>query len=399
MVPASSVPPSSVPASSVQTTSGAGRPLRVGIAGTARGAGFVTGLRATGDRARLHAVYDPDPEARKRFAADHGAEVECGSYAELLEHCDLVVLSSPQHHHAPQAVAALDAGVHVLSEVPAVVSFEQGHDLLAAVRRSSARYMLAENYCYIRSNLVVAAMARAGAFGELYYGEGEYLHEMKAYHRDTSGRPTWRYFWQVGRAGHTYPTHSLGPLLGWFGDRVTAVSCVGTGRHTDPEHEIDDTVLLLCRTARGALLRVRFDLLSNRPHLMDYYSLQGTAGGYEAARSADQSPRVHVVGRSPDNGWEPLDAYAEEFLPARYREVPDGAGHWGADAWPILEFVEAVVEERPVPLDIYAALDMSLPGIVSERSTAEGGAWLHVPDPRTWTAGIGVEPGREAPLA
>ena len=375
------------------------RPLRVGIAGTARGAGFVTGLRAAGDQARLYAVYDPDAQARKRFGAEHGAEVRCDSYAELLENSNLVVVSSPQHHHAPQAIAALDAGVHVLSEVPAAVSFDQARDLLAACRRSTARYMLAENYCYIRSNLVVAAMASRGVFGELYYGEGEYLHEMKSYHRDDAGRPTWRYFWQVGRNGHTYPTHSLGPLLQWFGDRVTAVSCVGTGRHTDPEHEIDDTVLLLCRTARGALLRVRFDLLSNRPHLMDYYSLQGTSGGYEAARAPDQTPRVHVRGRSPAERWEPLDAYVEEFLPERYRQVPAGAGHWGADAWPILEFVEAVCAETEVPLDIYAALDMSLPGVVSERSITEGGGWLHVPDPRTWTAGIGVEPGREAPLA
>ncbi len=379
-------------------------PLRVGIAGAPRGRGFLAGLRAAGDRALLHAVYDPDREARKRFATEHGAAVECEHYTQLLEQVDLVVVSSPQQHHAPQAVAALDAGVHVLSEVPAAVSFEQGHELLAAARRSSARYMLAENYCYIRANLVVGAMARRGVFGDLYYGEGEYLHELKSLHHDSAGRPTWRYYWQVGRAGHTYPTHSLGPLLQWFGDRVTAISCVGTGRHTDPEHEIDDTVLLLCRTSRGALLQIRFDVLSNRPHLMDYYSVQGTVGGYEAGRAQGQEPRVYIAGRSPDNQWEPLDAYAADFLPERYRNAPSGAtpsgaGHWGADAWPILDFVDAVWTEADVPIDVYAALDMSLPSVVSERSVAEGGAWLQVPDPRTWTAGIGVEPGREAPLA
>jgi len=374
-------------------------PLRVGIAGAPRGARYVTGLRACGDKARLHAVYDPSSEARKRFAADHGVDVVCTTYSQLLDESDLVIVASPQQHHVPQAVAALDAGVHVLSEVPAACSIEQAQELLAAYRRSSARYMLAENYCYTRPNLVVAAMARAGLFGELYFGEAAYLHEMKAYHHDAEGKPTWRYFWQVGRAAHTYPTHSLGPLLQWFGDRVSAVSCAGSGRHTDPEHEIDDTVVLLCRTSRGALLDVRLDLLSNRPHLMDYYGVQGTAGAYEAARAPDQTPRVHVAGRSPSGQWEPLDAYVEEFLPQRYRHPPRGAGHWGADAWPVLEFVQAIVTEGDVPIDVHAALDMSLPGIVSERSFAEGGTWVHVPDPRTWTAGIGVEPGREAPLA
>ncbi|MBO0867711.1 MAG: Gfo/Idh/MocA family oxidoreductase, partial [Micromonosporaceae bacterium] len=361
-------------------------------------AGFVAGLRAAG-HAMLSTVYDPDPEARQRFAAEHGVETVATSYQQLLEHCDLVIVCSPQQHHVPQAVMALDAGIHVLSEVPAAVSIEQAQNLVAAIRGSSARYMLAENYCYIRSNLVVAAMARAGLFGDLYYGEGEYLHEMRGWHTRPDGTPTWRYYWQVGRIGHTYPTHSLGPLLQWFGDRVTAVSCTGTGRHTDPEHAIDDTVLLLCRTSRGALLKVRFDLLSNRPHLMDYYSLQGTGGAYEAPRASDQQPRVYLHGSSPDNAWEPLEPYTEKFLPERYRRVPAGAGHWGADAWPVLEFIRSIVDDVEPPAGVFDALDMSLPGIVSENSAGQGGGWVHVPDPRLWTAGIGVEPGREAPRA
>jgi predicted dehydrogenase len=374
-------------------------PLRVGVAGAPRGGGFVAGLRAAAGAATLAAVYDPDPGARQRFAGDHGVDVVCASYHELLDHCDLVIVSSPQQHHVAQAIMALDSGIHVLSEVPAAVSLEQARDLVAAVRRSNARYMLAENYCYIRSNLVVGAMARAGVFGDLYYGEGEYLHEMRQFHHTPNGSPTWRYYWQVGRIGHTYPTHSLGPLLQWFDDRVVAVSCTGTGRHTDPEHEIDDTVMLLCRTSRGALLRVRFDLLSNRPHLMDYYSVQGTGGAYEAPRAPDQQPRVYLHGHSPEGSWEPLSAYEEKFLPDRYRQVPAGAGHWGADAWPVLEFIQAIVDDTDVPFDVFDALDMSLPGIASERSAGEGGSWVYVPDPRLWTAGIGVEPGREAPRA
>jgi len=42
---------------------------------------------------------------------------------------------------------------------------------------------------------------------------------------------------------------------------------------------------------------------------------------------------------------------------------------------------------------------MTLPGIISEQSIAAGGTWMAVPDPLTMTAGIGVNPGREMPLA
>ena len=373
--------------------------LKVGIAGAARGRGFVAGLKGLGDSVTLHAVYDPVENARAAFASTFGVEHDVGSYDEMISMCDIVVLSSPQQHHAPQAIMALAAGVHVLSEVPAAVSLEQAKDLVAATRRSSAFYAMAENYCYIRSNLIVGAMARSGMFGDLYFGEGEYLHEMKRYHTDSTGSPTWRYHWQVGRNGITYPTHSLGPVLQWFDDRIVSVSCVGTGRHTDSEHMIDDSVTMLGRTANGALIRARLDLLSNRPHLMDYYSLQGTGGAFEAPRTSEGSHCVYLEGISPTNTWEPLDKYADRFLPKRYVDGGQQAGHWGADRWPIHDLVRSIESNRSPDLDVYAALDMTLPGVMSESSIATQGSWVAVPDPRYFTSGIGVNPGREAPLA
>ena len=48
------------------------KPLKVGIAGAARGAGFVTGVEAMPDAAVLHAVYDPSESARSAFVQAHG---------------------------------------------------------------------------------------------------------------------------------------------------------------------------------------------------------------------------------------------------------------------------------------------------------------------------------------
>ena len=87
-------------------------PLRVGIAGAVRGGGFLDGLRSLGaDRAVLAAVYDPDIAVRERFASAHGVATSCDSFEELLDASDLVVLSTPQHHHAPQAIVALERGI------------------------------------------------------------------------------------------------------------------------------------------------------------------------------------------------------------------------------------------------------------------------------------------------
>jgi len=38
----------------------------------------------------------------------------------------------------------------------------------------------------------------------------------------------------------------------------------------------------------------------------------------------------------------------------------------------------------PNRLDVFAALDMTLPGILSQASIAQGSAWIEVPDPRSW---------------
>ena len=115
------------------------------------------------------------------------------------------------------------------------------------------------------------------------------------------------------------------------------------------------------------------------------------------ARIERRTARPQARRRSPEGQWEPLERYADEYLPSCYRDVAAGAGHWGADTWPIREFVQAITGGSSPPIDVYAALDMTLPGLVSEQSIAQGGAWLAVPDPRFWTPGLDVEPGKEAP--
>ena len=63
---------------------------------------------------------------------------------------------------------------------------------------------------------------------------------------------------------------------------------------------------------------------------------------------------------------------ADEFLPERWRvwgEAARSAGH-GDGTEP--------------ELGIVAAMDMTLPGLVSQESIEQGGAWLEMPDSRAW---------------
>lgn len=364
-----------------------GERIRFGIIGAAgRGSSFVRTLQAH-PRTEIAALCDIREEAVRQNAAELGVahvftEAEAMLDAGLVE---AVVIGTPMQFHAPQAIMALERGIHVLSEVPAGVSVEECRDLVRAARRSQARYMMAENYAYLKSNVLVQELVRRGLFGELYYAEGAYIHELKALNELTP----WRRRWQTGINGCTYPTHSLGPVLRWFaGERVVSVCAVGTGHHyRDPRgnfYEMEDSVTMLCRLSGGGLAQIRVDMLSDRPHQMTHYALQGTDGCYE---SGDGNPRIWLRSRSPQPRWEPLEAL-EEFLPEGWRQPPEEArraGHGGGDYWEVQDFVAAIQEDREPPIDIDLAMDMTLPGLVSQQSIAQGSTWVAVPDPRNWT--------------
>ena len=166
--------------------------------------------------------------------------------------------------------------------------------------------MMAENYTYMQPNVIVRELVRRGLFGKAYFAEGEYLHELKELNEIT----VWRRKWQTGVNGITYGTHSLGPILQWMpGDRVTAVCCAGSGRHyRDPRgvaYGNEAACVMLCRMASGALVKIRVDMLSNRPHAMANYQLQGTDGCYESARAPGEKDRIWLRARWMSTRGEP----------------------------------------------------------------------------------------------
>ncbi|HEY3282647.1 MAG TPA: GNAT family N-acetyltransferase [Armatimonadota bacterium] len=376
--------------------------IRVGVVGAAgRGGGFKEALQTNG--AVVTAVCDVREDRLEQSRRWLGADHQFFDFGEMLEGCDLeaVVIATPMPLHVPQSVEALKRGIHVLCEVPAAVSVEECRELARACQGSSAVYMMAENYTYTRPNVLVRELASRGLFGDVYYAEGEYLHELKQLNEDTP----WRRRWQTGIEGITYGTHSLGPILQWMpGDRVTRVSCEGSGHHyKDPRGEEyhQDTAVMLCKTARGALIKIRVDMLSDRPHAMANYQLQGTDGVYESSRGGPgDRDRIWLRELSQDIRWHDLDslmgldALAQRYQPEIWRNPPPEAlraGHGGGDFFEVLDFTRAIRDEAHCPIGIHEALDITLPGLVSQQSALRGGAWLEVPDSRTWAA---EEPAR-----
>ena len=362
--------------------------IKVAIVGAAgRGGSFILPFTAN-PNTQLVALCDADADRLHAIPSVPKSTQLYTDYDQMLDESapDVVVVATPMLLHSQHCIAALQRDIYVLGEVPAVVSIEQAKALVLADHYSKAQYMMAENCCYTKQTVLISELVKAGLFGTVTYAEAEYLHELKALNEQTK----WRRNWQTGIDGITYGTHSTGPLLHWMGQRITSVSCAGCGHHyADAEgiaYQAQDGCVMLGKTASDQLVSIRVDMLSNRPN-NTYYSLQGTEGCFEASRGFGDQPKIWLKSQSEKMEWMPLSELEAQYLPECYLNPPEAAlksSHDGGDYWQVVAFVDALTSSKPMPIDIHQAMDMTLPGLVSQQSVLQGGAWLPVPDSRDW---------------
>ena len=360
--------------------------LKVGIAG-ARGLSTVMGLNALPD-VEITALCDLDENVLKysgdnlNIAPNHRYRI----FDDMMESdIDAVVIATPMQCHVPQAIAALEAGKHVLSEVTAGVTMDELFWLCETVEKYGKTYMMAENYMYTPQVQLVRELVRQGKFGETYYAEGAYLHNINGLFVYPNGKTSWRSFWQCGKRGAFYPTHSLGPVMQWFpDDHVTEISCFSPGIYNSYGLRQDSGTTTMCRLASGKLAQIRVDCVSPRPHNMTHYLLQGTQGCYQSAQGfGDQDKISFVSEQNPDScmSWQALSDY-NEHLPERYRIATAeqaAAGHGGGDFFLVEDFINAIrTGESPI-VDVYTACEWTAVGLLSEISVVNNGRTMEVP--------------------
>ena len=89
-----------------------------------------------------------------------------------------IIISSPPQFHADQAVAALESGLHVYSEVPMALNKKDVLKIIEAEESSNKKYQLGENYCFIPEVLYAGYLSASGRIGPAVYSESEYLHDV-----------------------------------------------------------------------------------------------------------------------------------------------------------------------------------------------------------------------------
>jgi hypothetical protein len=338
------------------------------------------------------ATYGDGPEAYKAMLAR--------------DDLDAVFICTPWRLHTPMAVAAMRAGKHAFTEVPAAISVEECWQLVDTAEQTQRHCMMLENVNYGREELMVLRMCREGVFGELLHGEASYLHDLRSQAKQVDqGTGSWRIREHELRDGNLYPTHGLGPVAHYMsinrGDRFARIVSLSSPSLGLPEYAAKNfpegharrTARYVCgdinssiiKTARGRTILLQHATTVPRPYSR-HNLIQGTRGLFSGFPN-----RVYLEGRSPkEHEWETdLAKYFAEFDHPLWAKVAEVArklgsegtrGHGGMDFVMRWRIVQCLREGLPLDQDVYDAAAWSVVGPLSEKSVAQGGAPMEIPD-------------------
>jgi predicted dehydrogenase len=216
---------------------------------------------------RLAAICGRDKAAAQTVADRLGWAAVETDWRALIERDDvqLIDISAPGDLHAPIAIAALEAGKHVLCEKPLANTLAEAEAMKAAADAAygnGARAMVGFNYRRVPALALARKLVQDGRIGTLRHVRAVYLQDWLA---DPDAPMTWRM--QAERAG----SGALGDLGAHIvdlaryltGDEITGVSAisatfvaqrpqVGAGQGTGTV-TVDDAVVFTAKLASGAL--------------------------------------------------------------------------------------------------------------------------------------------------
>jgi hypothetical protein len=382
--------------------------VRMGLIGCGgRGSETIRNFVAA-DNVQVTAVCDVvEAAARKTQAAlEHVGQKTPKIYAKgdhdfqnLLQRDDLdcVYIATPWEWHVPMAVEAMKQGKHVFVEVPAAQTIEDCWKLVDASEKSRRHCIMCENACYGSTELMVLNMVRAGLFGDLLYGEGAYLHDLRRLLFEDQSEGLWRRFPHSSRNGNLYPTHGLGPVANYMGinrgdrfDYLVSMSSPERGldawREAHVPHDTPkwkekyicgDMNTSLIKTSNGLTLTLQHDVVN--PHPYDRINLiAGSKGIFR-----DYPPRIYFDDPKEEE-YTSIDKYKAQYEHSLWKHEGELArklgGHGGMDFLMTYRLIECMRKGLVPDMDVYDAAAWSAPGPLSEASVGHGSAPVKFPD-------------------
>ncbi|HYL55721.1 MAG TPA: Gfo/Idh/MocA family oxidoreductase, partial [Gemmatimonadales bacterium] len=145
--------------------------LRVGVIGTGFGRRVQLPALRLVSGVEVTAIASSSLERARAVAGEFGVAHAFGSGEELVRasDVDLVIVASTPDSHARHAIAALDAGKHVLCEKPMTLTARDAERMVEAAARSRGTSRIDHELRYEPNRLKARQLIRSGAIGSVWH--------------------------------------------------------------------------------------------------------------------------------------------------------------------------------------------------------------------------------------
>jgi predicted dehydrogenase len=335
--------------------------------------------------------FDPDPHAVQNLKKVKDIKI-AESFEDLLDSSEIegIIISSPPQFHSEQAIAALEAGLHVYSEVPMAINEKDLEKIIDAEEQSGKVYQLGENYCFLSEVLYAGNLSSSGKIGPAVYAESEYLHDVT-------------YRWREGNKGDVETprveswyqlfdplmyAHSIGPAqvaLGGiknpmpFVDAISFSNDIGGYEGKPMCHPAKAFQVGLFRTETESIAKCANAYIFAREPTRIIIQIIGRIGSYECYQIGKPGrlflAEGHKINRRHHRKGESQIINKQKLS----NVIPESNGlYFGALSRTLEDWLSAIEKKKPPSIHAKVAANFCMAGIAASKSARSGGKTVKI---------------------
>jgi predicted dehydrogenase len=347
-------------------------------------------------------IAEVSEEVAAEAAGRYGYESSTGDWRRVIEDAeiDVVDIATPNDRHCEIAVAAAEAGKHIICEKPLARTLDEARTMLEAVQRAGVVHMVAFNYRRTPAVALAKRYIDEGAIGRVLSFRGTYLQDWSA---DPNSPLSWRFQKSVAGSGALgdIATHTL-DIARYLAGEITGVNAIlrthiaerpvqkagvdklgAADKLVDAPRgpvDVDDEVHTLLKFANGAVGSLEATRNAYGRNNFLTFEIHGETGSLYFDYERRDELKVCFADDAPDRrGFRtvftgPAHPYGDALWP-----IPAlGIGYGDTKIIECYDFCRAVVEGIPVAPDFGDGYQLAR---ICEAITdsAASGEWIEVP--------------------
>ena len=329
----------------------------VGVAGL--GKSHIKGVLNNADKAELACICDNDVSVGKPVAEQYGVPFYPDFYEMLkVGGFDCVILVTPDCIHREHAVAAMEAGYHVLCEKPLAQTMDDCQAMVDTARRTGMKFMTGQVCRKAPGFMKAKELVDKGEIGELFFVESEYAHDYQFMTKAWRWDPVNLRYSIIGGGCHAID------LLRWIAGNPTKVSALAN-RKVLSDWPVDDATIAIMQFPNNVIGKIFCGIGVKRDYTMRT-CLYGTKG---TIICDNKSPEITIYRHAVTDNNKHL--YPAEKIPV------DIANHNVTAE--ISDMCDAIINDTALECDAIEGSNTVAVGMACVISAAKGGEMVEPP--------------------